>query len=161
MAELDDPSPKLKIVGAHPMSAFGARFSPDGRRIADDGWVWHPVGAVSVTGSVVTGRRVGTRCLRLGKPLQAELGGHNAAIVMPGARLEEDARQMALAAFSFGGQRCTAIRRFVVHRSLLEDFERTLAAAVEGLVVGDPREESTDVGPMIGPGARRSVATWR
>jgi acyl-CoA reductase-like NAD-dependent aldehyde dehydrogenase len=56
---------------------------------------------------------------------------------------------MALAAFSFSGQRCTRIQRFVVERPLLAEFRRCFVAAVEALGSGDPLDESTRLGPLV------------
>jgi len=107
------------------------------------------IGAVSLTGSIATGRAAAVRCLRSAKPLQAELGGNNAAIVLRDYDFAAVATDLARSAFAFAGQRCTAIRRFIVERSILPDFERAFVAAAESLPVGDPREEATEVGPLV------------
>ncbi len=110
----------------------------------------HPIAAaISLTGSVATGRAAAVRCARAGKPLQAELGGNNAAVVLDDCDLERTAPAMARAAFSFSGQRCTATRRFVVQRGILDAFQRAFVAAVESLCVGDPHAEGTDIGPLV------------
>ncbi len=110
----------------------------------------HPItAAVSLTGSVATGRSAAVRCVRAGKPLQAELGGNNAAIVLNDCDVERAAPAMARSAFSFAGQRCTATRRFVVERGILAAFQQAFVVAVESLRVGDPHREETDVGPLV------------
>lgn len=110
----------------------------------------HPmVDAISLTGSIETGRATAALCSRLGKPLQAELGGNNAAIILSGCDLRREAHALALSAFSFGGQRCTSIQRFVVERAVLREFETEFVAAVEALVLGDPLDAATHVGPLI------------
>jgi alpha-ketoglutaric semialdehyde dehydrogenase len=110
----------------------------------------HPaVDAVSLTGSIAAGRTAAALCTLHSKPLQAELGGNNAAIVLADCDLESEARGLALAAMSFAGQRCTATRRILVERSVLEAFTEALVAAVKALRVGNPDEESTEVGPLV------------
>ncbi|WP_018232959.1 aldehyde dehydrogenase family protein [Thioalkalivibrio thiocyanodenitrificans] len=108
-----------------------------------------PVRAVSLTGSVSSGRSVAAMCAAGGKALQAELGGNNALIVLADADIEGIAPDLALAAFSYSGQRCTAIRRFIVERSVAETFEREMKRATESLPLGDPRDSATVIGPLI------------
>lgn len=107
------------------------------------------IAAVSVTGSQQTGRVLAALCAQSGTPLQAELGGNNAVIVLADADVDRIAPALARAAFGFAGQRCTAIRRFIVAASMAARFEQALAAAALALRVGDPREASTEVGPLI------------
>jgi acyl-CoA reductase-like NAD-dependent aldehyde dehydrogenase/nicotinamidase-related amidase len=112
--------------------------------------VYEPnVAAVSLTGSSGTGRQVTAMCAQAGKPLQAELGGNNAVIVMSDCHIREAAQSLALSAFSFAGQRCTATRRFIVEESIRADFEEALVSAVSALHVGNPIDPSTQVGPLI------------
>jgi acyl-CoA reductase-like NAD-dependent aldehyde dehydrogenase len=85
-------------------------------------------------------------------PLQAELGGNNAAILWDDADMPRAAAQIAQAAFGFAGQRCTANRRVVVRASRFGDFLRRLKAAAENLVWGDPLETNTAIGPVINTG---------
>jgi aldehyde dehydrogenase (NAD+) len=115
------------------------------------------VDAVSVTGSIATGRAIAARCARLAKPVQAELGGNNAAVVLAEADLEEAAQVLARSAFGFAGQRCTAIRRFVVETSVHDRFEELVRSAADAMVVGDPRDPATEVGPLVSVAARDRV----
>jgi acyl-CoA reductase-like NAD-dependent aldehyde dehydrogenase len=114
--------------------------------------------AVSITGSQRAGQDAASLCALFGKPLQAELGGNNALIVLADADIEGAAPALARSAFSFAGQRCTAVRRFIVEASVAAKFERVLASATRALRVGDPRREDTDVGPLISPERRAQVA---
>ncbi|MGH7893747.1 MAG: aldehyde dehydrogenase family protein, partial [Candidatus Binatia bacterium] len=107
------------------------------------------VAAVSLTGSVETGRIAAALCAQAMKPLQAELGGNNAAIVLADADLERVVPDLVRAAFGFAGQRCTAIRRFVVERRVAVRFEAMAVEAIRGLRVGDPDDPSTEVGPLV------------
>ncbi|MCZ6671524.1 MAG: aldehyde dehydrogenase family protein, partial [Verrucomicrobia bacterium] len=81
------------------------------------------VNAVSFTGSWEVGKSVAALCTRFGKPFQGELGGNNAAIVLRDCNIREEAHGMALSAFSFAGQRCTAIQRFIVEQPILNEFK--------------------------------------
>lgn len=115
------------------------------------------VAAVSLTGSIATGRVVAALCAEAPKPLQAELGGNNAAIVLADADLERVVPQLVQAAFGFAGQRCTAIRRLVVERAIASRFEALAAEAMGALCVGDPADPSTAVGPLISAEKREQV----
>lgn len=110
------------------------------------------VQAVTLTGSVHAGYAIQEICARRAVPLQAELGGNNAAIVWDDADLPSAAVQIAQAAFGFAGQRCTANRRVIVLATRFEDCFRELKAASEKLAWGDPVESSTDIGPVISAG---------
>jgi alpha-ketoglutaric semialdehyde dehydrogenase len=111
--------------------------------------VRHPgIDAVSFTGSLAAGRAVAATCGATGRPLQAELGGNNAVIVMGGIDIDAVAAEVAAAAFSFSGQRCTAPRRLIVDGSIRGRFEAALVAATRALKIGDPGDESTRIGPV-------------
>ncbi len=107
------------------------------------------IDAISFTGSVAVGRRLARLCGGLMRPLQAELGGNNAAIVLRDADLDAAARDLAIAMFSFAGQRCTAIRRVIVERPIVGRFTALLCEAVAALKVGPPADPATRVGPVI------------
>ncbi|MBN2573588.1 MAG: aldehyde dehydrogenase family protein, partial [Deltaproteobacteria bacterium] len=116
------------------------------------------VAAVSLTGSESTGRVAQEICSRRCVPLQAELGGNNAAIVWPDCDLALAARRIAEAAFGFAGQRCTANRRVVVADACRADFLRQLRRAVDDLAWGDPLDEATVIGPLVSSAAARRIA---
>lgn len=109
------------------------------------------VAMVAFTGSAAVGhaiiRRAAVRSSPI--PVQAELGGSNAAIVDASADLDHAAADLAAAMFSFSGQRCTAIRRLIVAEAIADAFTQRLVAAVEGLRIGDPVERATQIGPLI------------
>jgi aldehyde dehydrogenase (NAD+) len=108
---------------------------------------------VSATGSTRMGRAVAqTVAARLGRSL-LELGGNNAMIVTPSADLEMAVRAIAFSAVGTCGQRCTSLRRLLVHESIADALIARLKAAYETLPVGDPREEGVLVGPLIDDGA--------
>ena len=111
------------------------------------------IALVSATGSTAMGRAVGPRVAqRFGRVL-LELGGNNATIVCPSADLELGARAIFFSAAGTAGQRCTTLRRLLVHQSIAEplvDRVRQLFASVK---VGDPRLPDTLIGPLIDEGA--------
>lgn len=107
------------------------------------------VALLSATGSTRMGREVGPRvAARLGRSL-LELGGNNAAIVAPSADLDLAVRAIVFAAAGTAGQRCTSLRRLLVHRDVADEVAERLTAAYRGLPVGDPFAEGTLVGPLI------------
>ncbi|HRO32130.1 MAG TPA: aldehyde dehydrogenase family protein [Brevundimonas sp.] len=104
---------------------------------------------VSATGSTRMGKAVAaTVAARLGRSL-LELGGNNAMIVTPSADLDMAVRAVAFSAVGTAGQRCTTLRRLLVHESVAEGLVKRLAAAYASLPIGDPREPGTLVGPLI------------
>jgi aldehyde dehydrogenase (NAD+) len=107
------------------------------------------VALVSATGSVRMGQQVGPRvAARFGRSL-LELGGNNAAIIAPSAPLELAIRGVVFAAAGTAGQRCTTLRRLIVHRSLLEEVSQRVIRAYRSLPIGDPFAEGTLVGPLL------------
>lgn len=117
------------------------------------------ISAVTHTGSLQSGRVLQEICARRLVPLQAELSGNNAAIVWDDADLTAAAAQVAWGAFAFGGQRCTANRRVIVHAPLLEKFLRALESATARLAWGDPLEDATEIGPLINTHKRDELAS--
>ncbi len=104
---------------------------------------------VSATGSTLMGSIVGPKvAARFGRAI-LELGGNNAMIVTPSADLDMAVRAIVFSAVGTAGQRCTSLRRLIVHRSVRADLTRRLVKAYSGLPVGDPRKARTLVGPLI------------
>ncbi len=107
------------------------------------------IALVSATGSTRMGREVGPRvAARFGRRI-LELGGNNAMIVTPAADLDMALRAILFSAVGTAGQRCTSLRRLIVHRSVKEALVTRLFAAYESLRIGHPLEEGTLVGPLI------------
>ncbi|KAA3639177.1 MAG: aldehyde dehydrogenase family protein, partial [Armatimonadetes bacterium] len=103
---------------------------------------------ISATGSCRMGREVGVAVARrLGRSL-LELGGNNAVIVLPDADLELAARGAVFSAVGTSGQRCTSLRRLLVHRSISSDMEKRLVNAYQGISIGDPLDENVLMGPL-------------
>ena len=104
---------------------------------------------VSATGSTRMGKAVAqTVAARLGRSL-LELGGNNAMVVTPSADLDMAVRAVAFSAVGTAGQRCTTLRRLLVHESVADALVARLKAAYKTLPIGDPREAGTLVGPLI------------
>ncbi|SEE95080.1 aldehyde dehydrogenase family protein [Streptomyces sp. 2314.4] len=116
-----------------------------GEQLVDD----PRVALVSATGSTRMGREVGPRvAARFGRSL-LELGGNNAAVVTPSADLDLAVQGIVFAAAGTAGQRCTTLRRLIVHRDIADTLLARLTAAYRKLPIGDPFDESTLVGPLI------------
>jgi aldehyde dehydrogenase (NAD+) len=114
-------------------------------QLADD----ERIPLVSATGSTAMGKAIAPRiAARLGRSL-LELGGNNAAIVAPSADLDLVVRAVLFAAVGTAGQRCTSLRRLIVHESVADELVDRLVAAYRSVPIGDPREEGTLVGPLI------------
>ena len=116
-----------------------------GQALVDD----HRVPLISATGSVPMGRAVNERVAkRLGRAL-LELGGNAAMIVTPTADLDLTVRAILFAAAGTCGQRCTTLRRLIVHESVYDKLIKSLTRAYEAIRVGNPLDPKTLVGPLI------------
>ncbi len=116
-----------------------------GEALVDD----RRVAVVSATGSTAMGRAVGQRvAARFGKAI-LELGGNNAAIVAPSADLDLATRAIAFAAMGTAGQRCTTLRRLIVHEDVYEALVGRLRGVYRDVSVGDPLRSDALVGPLI------------
>jgi aldehyde dehydrogenase (NAD+) len=112
---------------------------------------------ISATGSVAMGRDVAQRvAARLGRSL-LELGGNNAAIVTPSADLDLAIRSIVFGAVGTCGQRCTTLRRLIVHESLRDRVVRQLRDCFAQLPIGDPAQPGTLVGPLIDEAAGEAM----
>ncbi len=106
---------------------------------------------VSATGSTAMGRAVAPKLAARFARAILELGGNNAAIVCPSADLDLTLRAVAFSAMGTAGQRCTTLRRLIVHESIYADLVARLKRVYASVVIGDPRDEGTLVGPLIDP----------
>ncbi|MGI5401035.1 aldehyde dehydrogenase family protein [Streptomyces sp. CA-135486] len=113
--------------------------------------------AVSFTGSTVTGGAVVRAATSRGIPVQAEMGGLNAAIVLPDADIAAAAGQIAAAIAGYAGQKCTATSRVIAVGAALGPLREALSEALRALPVGDPGEPATVCGPLISAAARDRV----
>ena len=104
------------------------------------------VNFINFTGSTPIGERIGR--LAGMRPIMLELGGKDAALVLEDADLEHAAKQIVAGAFSYSGQRCTAIKRVIVLESVADKLATLLQAEVAKLTVGDPFDNA-DITPVI------------
>jgi acyl-CoA reductase-like NAD-dependent aldehyde dehydrogenase len=133
------------VVG--PASAIGDALIEDER-----------VKAITFTGSSGVGWKLRERASR--KRVNLELGNSTPLIVEADADVEAAAAATAQHGFSFAGQSCISIQRVYVQRAVYDDFVQRLVPKVEALVLGDPAEEDTDVGPVIDEDARDRILEW-
>jgi aldehyde dehydrogenase (NAD+) len=157
------PSEKAPLSALATEALFlraAAKFGPDapdglmtllvcgrtvGEALVDD----ERVPVVSATGSTRMGRIVGERLARRFARGILELGGNNASIVTPSADLDLTLRAVAFGAMGTAGQRCTSLRRLIVHESVYDALVPKLAKVYRDIAVGDPTTSSALVGPLI------------
>jgi len=113
---------------------------------------------ITFTGSSGVGWGIAERAAQ--KRVRLELGNSTPVVVAADADLDLAATKLAANAFSFAGQSCISVQRIYVERPVLEGFLERFVPKVEALVVGDPADEATDVGPVIDEGSRTRIAEW-
>ena len=106
------------------------------------------IAAVTVTGSEAAGRAVAAQAGYLIKKSVLELGGSDPFIVMPSADLTEAVPNAVQARCINNGQSCIAAKRFIVHESVYREFEQRFVEGIASQIVGDPMQESTQIGPL-------------
>jgi acyl-CoA reductase-like NAD-dependent aldehyde dehydrogenase len=116
------------------------------------------VRAITFTGSGAVGWKLAERAPR--KRVKLELGNATPVLVQADADLDDAASKLAANAFSFAGQSCISVQRIYVERDAYDDLLARFLPRVEALVVGDPADEATDVGPLIDEDARDRVLAW-
>jgi acyl-CoA reductase-like NAD-dependent aldehyde dehydrogenase len=150
LAELEDEAglpPGWLNVLVGPASEIGDVLVEDER-----------VKAITFTGSSEVGWGIRERAAR--KKVLLELGNATPVIVHDDADVTEAATKLAAHAFSFAGQSCISVQRIYVMADAWDDFVAEFVPAVEALQVGDPADESTDVGPVIAESERDRVLEW-
>jgi acyl-CoA reductase-like NAD-dependent aldehyde dehydrogenase len=121
--------------------------------------VRHPgVRMVTFTGSPAVGRQIHDAAGL--KKVTLELGNNSANIVHKDADLPRAAKLLAQKAFSSAGQFCVSVQRIYVQEDVREEFESLLVSEAKALVVGNPEDPATDVGPMISEGEAKRVESW-
>jgi acyl-CoA reductase-like NAD-dependent aldehyde dehydrogenase len=142
------PEDVVNVV-AGPGSTVGARL------------VEHPdVAKVAFTGSTEVGRRIAEGAARTIKRVTLELGGKSPNLVFADADLQAAAEAAPWAVFGNAGQDCCARSRILVEQSVLDEFMATLGGVVEGIRVGDPLDEATQMGPLISADQRATVGSY-
>jgi acyl-CoA reductase-like NAD-dependent aldehyde dehydrogenase len=138
------------------LNVLAARGGPAAEALLDD----EQVRAVSLTGSTSTGRHVAARCAARGVPVQAELGGKNAAIVLGDADLDLATAGIVDGAFGSTGQRCTATSRTIVVEAVADKLIEKIVARARQLTIGPGADEHTDIGPAVTAEQRESVLNY-
>jgi acyl-CoA reductase-like NAD-dependent aldehyde dehydrogenase len=113
---------------------------------------------VTFTGSAPVGWSIAGAAPK--KKVALELGANSPVIVEPGADLEAIAGKIRVAGFSHAGQSCISVQRVIVHHDVHEEMVTLLRKEAESLVVGDPRDHATEVGPLIRPAEADRVKQW-
>jgi acyl-CoA reductase-like NAD-dependent aldehyde dehydrogenase len=119
-----------------------------GGRIGD-ALVKSTAGKIFFTGSVQVGRKVGVECAKRMKGSVLELGGKDPQIVCPDAELSNAISGAVWGGFANAGQTCSGIERVYVHKDVADEFINGVVRETERLTVGDPREWTTEIGPMV------------
>jgi betaine-aldehyde dehydrogenase len=146
-AELDLPPGVLSVV-------------PAGRE-AGAHLVAHPgVDKVSFTGSTESGRKIAAVCGTQLKRVSLELGGKSAALALDDVDLETLVPALVAGSFYNTGQACTALTRLVVHRSRYDEVVEAMAQAAKAMVVGDPLDPATQIGPLATAEQRERVERY-
>jgi acyl-CoA reductase-like NAD-dependent aldehyde dehydrogenase len=130
-------------------------------RVVGERIVEHPdVAKVAFTGSTAVGRRIAARAAETIKRVTLELGGKSANVIFADADLELAAAAAPMAVFGNAGQDCCARSRILVERSAVDSFMSALEEAVEAIKVGDPLDDSTEMGPLISADQRSTVSSY-
>jgi acyl-CoA reductase-like NAD-dependent aldehyde dehydrogenase len=116
------------------------------------------VAMITFTGSAAVGWMLRDRAPR--KHIALELGNTTPVIVAADADLDLAAQRLARTAFAFAGQACTSVQRIYVQRDVHDAFLERFLPLAQALKVGDPNDESTDVGPVIDAGALERIRLW-
>jgi acyl-CoA reductase-like NAD-dependent aldehyde dehydrogenase len=130
-------------------------------RVCGQRLVEHPdVAKIAFTGSTAVGRRIAEGAAATIKRVTLELGGKSANVVYADADLQKAAEAAPMAVFGNAGQDCCARSRILVERSALDEFVSLMGDVVRGIKVGDPLDDSTEMGPLISEDQRETVASF-
>ncbi|CAM3601150.1 aldehyde dehydrogenase family protein [Cytobacillus oceanisediminis] len=113
---------------------------------------------ITFTGSLAVGKMI--RDTAGLKKVTMELGSNSPNLIFEDADLDNAVDKLVMAAFGYSGQVCVSAQRIYVHQSIYEQFLEKFIKATNKLKIGDPREESTDIGPMIDEGAASKTKAW-
>jgi acyl-CoA reductase-like NAD-dependent aldehyde dehydrogenase len=145
MAETDLPAGAFSIL---PASRDGADLLTTDDRLK----------LLSFTGSPDVGWALKARAGK--KPVVLELGGNAACIVDADAELDDTVERVVFGAFYQSGQSCISVQRILVHSSIYEDFRDKLVGKVKSLIIGDPKDENTFIGPVISEKDAQRLESW-
>jgi len=150
---------KIALEAGLPEGVLNVVVGPG--RVVGERLVEHPdVAKIAFTGSTEVGRRIGELAARTIKRVTLELGGKSASVIFADADLEAAAAAAPYAVFDNAGQDCCARSRILVERSAVDRFLELLEAPVKNFRVGDPLDETTEMGPLITASQRETVASY-
>jgi acyl-CoA reductase-like NAD-dependent aldehyde dehydrogenase len=150
---------ELAVQAGIPEDVF--QVLPGAGAVVGQRFVDHPaVRKVVFTGSTAAGKRIMAKCASRMKRVTLELGGNNANLVFADADLERAAATAPYGVFDNAGQDCCARSRILVQDSVYDRFMELLEPAVKGVVVGDPSEPSSEMGPLISAVHREKVGSY-
>ncbi len=116
------------------------------------------IDVITFTGSTGVGRRIAAAAASRGVPAQAEMGGKNAAVVLDDADFDLALEQVMFGAFRSTGQKCTATSRLIITDGIADRFLKALTDRAQALVVGDPTDDGTQMGPVVSASALKSIS---
>lgn len=149
------PAPSVVLCAAELAACFVAAGLPPGLlalvpgpgAVVGDALAGHPgIDIVGLTGSTATGRTVAQRAT--GRPMILELGGNGPTLVLPDADVARAASGIAAGAFANAGQSCSSTELVIAHRSIRPRLVEALREQAASIVLGDPLEEATTMGPL-------------
>jgi len=150
------PASLTPLIGDRIRQTFEKAGLPEGlvRTIHGGGRIGNALvkstaGKIFFTGSVEVGQKVGVECAKRMKGSVLELGGKDPAIICPDADLDMAVSGTVWGGFANAGQTCSGIERVYVHKDVADAFIEGLVRETERLTVGDPREWTTEIGPMV------------
>jgi acyl-CoA reductase-like NAD-dependent aldehyde dehydrogenase len=150
---------ELALAAGLPPGVF--QVLPGKGSVVGQRFIEHPaVRKIVFTGSTEVGKQIMAGCAAQVKRVTLELGGKNANIVFADADLAKAAATAPYGVFDNAGQDCCARSRILVQRSVFDRFMELLEPAVRGVVVGDPGDEATEMGPLISAAHRDRVAGY-
>jgi phosphonoacetaldehyde dehydrogenase len=145
---------ELLLEAGLPPAMFSV-VTGDPREIADEMLTHRDVDLVSFTGGVAIGKQIAARAVYKRQVL--ELGGNDPLIVLEDADIEEAATLAVAGSYRNSGQRCTAVKRLLVHTAVADRFVELLVAKTRAVVCGDPMDPRTDMGTVIDEAAARGL----
>jgi acyl-CoA reductase-like NAD-dependent aldehyde dehydrogenase len=147
-----------EIIGQSDFPAGGFNHTPCGYKAADVLLEDDRVKKITFTGSPDIGWELKKRAHK--KRVTLELGGNAAVVIEPDADLDFALARTVLGAYAYSGQVCISIQRIFLHKKVYDKFMSLFVDATSKLKMGDPMEESTDIGPMINLGAAEQTEEW-
>ena len=133
---------------------------PGGREVGEHLVRSEGVDKIAFTGSTAAGRRIGAICGEALRRVSLELGGKSAAIVLEDADVERTVAGLRFASFMNSGQACAAQTRVLAPRSRYDEVVEAMGAMADSLVVGDPADAATEIGPMVSQRQQERVSGY-